>query len=369
MSADDVNAAASEERLKSSLRTAIEISIRLGAITILVAACLMIIAPFLSIVVWALIIAIAADGPHEKLSSMFGGRRNLAAAFGVTVSLIILIVPTVQLSGTLISGAQEFAQQISEGSVHVPPPGESVKSWPIVGPRIYESWHLASVNLGEALRHAGPQLEAVSRWLLQAAGNAGAGVLQMVGALLIAGVMLARGEERRRSIDRFAIRMAGEDRGPRLAELANGTVRSVVQGILGVAFLQAVLAGIGFMLADVPAAGLWALLVLVAAVVQVPVVLVMVPPILFAFSSIGGLTAVVLAVWSIAVALLDNVLKPLLFGRGVEVPSLVIFLGAIGGMLTMGIVGLFLGAVVLALGFALFQAWLSEPEEGDAPLA
>jgi predicted PurR-regulated permease PerM len=204
--------------------------------------------------------------------------------------------------------------------------------------------------------------------LLNAAGHAGAGILQLVGSLLIAGVLLARGEERRVAVDRFAIRMAGPVRGPQLARLANATVSSVVQGILGVAFLQAVLAGVGFLVAGVPGAGLWALLVLVAAVVQIPVLVVMVPPIVYAFSSIGGLTAIVLGIWCIAVGLLDNVLKPLLFGRGVEVPSLVIFMGAIGGMLTMGIIGLFLGSVVLALGFALFIAWLSDPQAvPDAP--
>ncbi len=357
----------SDDQLTPAIRSAIEISIRLGAIILLVAACLMIIAPFLGIVVWALIIAIAADGPHEVLTRWLGGRRNWAAAVAVVVSLAILIVPTLQLSGTLVSGAQAFAHDLSDGSLHVPPPPDSVARWPVVGPQVYENWLLASENLANALTHLSPQLQAISRWLLEAAGAAGAGILQMVGSLLIAGVMLARGDERRRSIERFAVRMAGSVRGPALAKLANATVRSVVQGILGVALLQAVLAGCGFILAGVPAAGLWALLVLVAAVVQLPVGIVMVVPVLYAFSSIGGLTSIVLTIWCVGISLLDNLLKPMLFGRGVSVPSLVIFMGAIGGMLTMGFVGLFLGSVVLALGFALFMAWLSESEFQTEP--
>lgn len=347
------------------VRTAIEVSIRLGAIALLVAACLMIVAPFLGIVAWALIIAVAADGPHEKLSRSMGGRRRLAATLAVAATLLVLIVPAVRLSDTLISGAQAFALDLKDGRIQVPTPDRRVADWPVIGPRVYEQWVLASENLGEALTHVGPQLQTMSRWLLQAAGSVGAGILQLVGSVLIAGFMLAHGEERRRSIERFAIRMAGSEKGPGLVELANATVRSVVQGILGVAFLQALLAGGGFMLAGIPAAGLWALLVLVAAVVQLPVALVMLPPILYAFSSIGGVTAIVLAIWCAAIGLLDNILKPILFGRGVEVPSLVIFIGAIGGMLAMGIVGLFLGSVVLALGFALFTAWLRDSEPTD----
>ncbi len=363
MSGDDVRIERPDEGLTPTVRTAIEITIRLGAIALLVVACLMIIAPFLGIVIWALIIAIAVDGPYQTLCGWLGGRRSLASVVAVAATLLVLIVPAVLLSKTLISGAQHFAQDVSDGSLHVPPPDPSVADWPVIGPRVYETWTLASENLAQALTHLKPQLQSVSRWLLKAAGSAGVGILQMVGSLLIAGVMLARSEARSQAIERFAVRMAGTERGPRLAQLAHATVRSVVQGILGVALLQATLAGIGFIVAGVPGAGLWALLILVAAVIQLPVVLAMVPPILYGLSSLGGLAGILLTVWCVGVALLDNVLKPMLFGRGSEVPSLVIFMGAIGGMLTMGIVGLFLGSVVLALGYALFTAWLSEPGE------
>ena len=346
------------------VRPAIEVSIRLGAIALLVGWCLLIVAPFLGIVAWAAIIAIAADGPFEKLCRVMGDRRGLASVLAVVGALLLLIVPAVMLSETLISGAQNFAEQLNSGKVHVPPPDPSVADWPIVGDRVYEVWNLASSNLAALLDRAGPQLQTVSRGLLQAAGSAGAGMLQMIGSILIAGFMLARSEGRRKAVVRFATRMAGEERGAELAELTNATIRSVVNGILGVALVQAMLAGLGFVVADVPGAGLWALLVLVAAVVQLPVVLVLVPPVAIAFSSLSGVALGLLIVWCLFVALIDNVLKPLLFGRGVEVPSLVIFMGAIGGMLTMGIIGLFLGAVVLALGFALFTAWLSASEGG-----
>ena len=354
--------AASDGSSAQSTRNVIEIFIRLGMIILILGWCLQIVAPFVSIVVWALIIAIAADSPFDRLCARFGGRRGLAATLVVVLAMVGLAVPTVMLSETLLSGAQNFASDLQDGSMEVPAPPASVQEWPIVGERVFETWQLASQNLGEALLRVRPQLEAISRWLLHAAGSAGAGILQLFASLVIAGVMLARSESRQNAMLRFASRMAGEVRGPEFAQLTNATVQSVVQGILGIALIQTILAGLGFMVAGIPAAGLWALLVLVAAVVQLPVTLVMLPPIILGFSSMGTVAAVVFSVWCLAVGLIDNVMKPILFGRGVEVPMLVIFLGAIGGMLSMGIVGLFLGAVVLALGYELFRAWLEMPE-------
>ncbi|HEB90117.1 MAG TPA: AI-2E family transporter, partial [Deltaproteobacteria bacterium] len=345
------------EATASAVRTAVEIAIRLGAIALLVGWCLLIVAPFLGIVVWALIIAIAFETPFERLCLWFGGRRVMTATLCIGVVLLFLFVPVAMLSETLISGAQRYAVELADGRLRVPPPDESVKSLPILGEWIHDGWLGASENLAETLARLAPQLKTISRWLLKAAGGVGAGLLQMIGSLLIAGVMLVRNEARNRAIERFALRMAGRVRGPELATLATATVRSVVQGILGVAALQSLLAGAGFLVAGIPGAGLWAALVLIVAVVQLPVFLAMLPPVLIAFSTIGGFGAWVLLAWCAAIGLIDNVLKPILFGRGVEVPTLVIFMGAIGGMLTMGIIGLFLGAVVLALGFELFMAW------------
>jgi predicted PurR-regulated permease PerM len=351
------------------LRTAVEITVRLGALLLLGGWCLVILAPFASIVVWAVIIAVACDGLFARLAASLGGRRGLAATLLVVVALSLLIVPSVLLSSTLLEGAQSFSAKLEAGEVLVPPPPERVADWPIVGDRVYDGWKLASQNLDAALTRLRPQLQALSGWLLSAAGSAGVALLQLVGSLILAGFMLMRGEGRHAAIVRFASRISGE-RGPELAELTRSTIKSVVQGILGIAVIQTVLASAGFLLVDVPAAGLWALLVLVAAVVQLPVLLVMVPPVLLVFS--GGastLVAVIFTVWCIVVGVLDNALKPILLGRSVEVPTLVIFLGAIGGMLMMGIVGLFLGAVVLTLGYELFSAWLAEADESPPEAA
>ena len=343
----------------------VEISVRIGVLFLLVGVCLLILAPFAGIVVWALIIAIAAEDLFRRLALVLGGRQRFAATLLVVLALMLLIVPAVLLSETLIGGAQRFQADLADGKIDIPPPSEKVAALPLVGAQIFEAWTHASDNLADALARLRPQLEAVSRWLLVAAGSAGVALLQLTASFVLAGVLLTRSEQRRAAIAQFATRLS-ETQGPALAELASATVKSVVQGILGVAAIQTILAGLGFIVAGVPAAGLWALLVLVAAVVQVPVALVMVPPVLLVISQSGAATSAVFTLWCVAVSLIDNVLKPILFARGVHVPSLVIFIGAIGGLLAMGIVGLFLGAVVLALGYELFITWLRDGEDAPA---
>ena len=225
-------------------------------------------------------------------------------------------------------------------------------------------WLLASENLSEALSRAKPQLAAASRQLVAAAGSAGGAVLQLLVSVIIASIMLVNSRGRQEAMVRFMTRIAPQ-RGKQFTELSFATIQSVVQGLLGVAIIQSVLAGVTFMVAGIPAAGLWALLVMVAAIVQIPVLLVVIPPILLGFSILSTPMAIVFTIVCVLVALVDNVLKPILFGRGVQVPMIVIFLGAIGGMLSMGIIGLFLGAVFLALGYELVTAWMGDAESTE----
>jgi predicted PurR-regulated permease PerM len=345
-----------------TMRRATEIAVRLGVLTIFVALCLQILAPFVGIVAWGLIIAIAVTGPYEVVVQKMGDRRGLTATLFVLLALALVIIPAVMLSETLVSGAQYFAHDIADGSLDIPPPPAHIADWPIIGGPLFKFWSETSQNLQAALAKLGPQLLAVSKWLLQAAGSVGAGLIQIILSMVLASIMLMRGENRSKATSQLASRLAGAEQGPALAELATATISSVVQGIVGVALIQAVLAGIGFIVAGVPGAGLWALLVLVSAIVQIPVVLVLIPPILLVVSASSTTVAIVFGIWCVAVSLLDNFLKPILFGRGVAVPTIVIFLGAIGGMIAMGIIGLFVGAVILAVGYELFSAWVQGGE-------
>ena len=199
---------------------------------------------------------------------------------------------------------------------------------------------------------------------MSAAAGAGVGILKFVVSIIIAGVLLANAEGAHQAALAFFTRLAGE-RGPKFVGLAGATVRSVAQGILGVAIIQSLLAGLGCLVVGVPGAGLWALLVLILAVVQLPTILVLGPVIVYVFSTSSTITAVLFAIWSVLVGISDAFLKPLFMGRGVDVPMLVIFIGAIGGFIASGIIGLFVGAIIFTAGYKLFLGWLNEDTQPE----
>lgn len=335
-----------------------EATVRVGVLVVLVAWCLQIVWPFLVPLVWGVIIAIAAYPAYRWLQVALGGRRKLAATIFTLLALVLLIGPTILLAETLVGGTQELAINMRDGTVAIPAPPEGISQWPVIGQPLQRLWQLASVDLEQALGHMGPQLRAFARWLLSAAAGVGLGILQFVFAIIIAGVLLAQARPGHRAAYAIAIRLAGE-RGAELADLAHMTIRSVTRGILGVALIQSLLAGLGFLAVGLPAAGFLALICLVLALVQ-SIVIVLVPTVIYVFATADPVVAGVFLIWSLFVGLIDNVLKPILLGRGVKAPMIVIFIGAIGGFLAFGIIGLFVGAVVLALGYELFLSWLHE---------
>jgi len=346
-----------------------EIAVRLGLVGILVIWCYRIASPFITTILWGIIIAVALRSNHVRLKNKLGGRSGLAAAVITLLLLLILIVPTIILSGTLVDSAQEITTRIKDGTLHVPPPSAKVKTWPVIGDSLHKFWSLASTNLGAALNKMAPQLKAFGGLLLSSAAGAGAWVLQFVIAVIIAGVLLTNAAGGQYVAHAIAARVADE-RGPDLVELSQNTVQSVARGILGVAIIQSILAGLGMYVVGVPGAGLWTLLVLLLAVIQLPPILVLLPVIIYVFSTAGTFTAVVFTIWSIFAGSCDTFLKPILLGRGAQVPMLIIFIGAIGGFMNSGIIGLFVGAIVFSLGYRIFIAWLKEeagpiPDEND----
>lgn len=347
----------------------VEAAIRLGLLAALVAWCLLIVSPFLIPIVWGVIIAVATYNGYRRIEAAAGGRRLVAGSIYVLAGLVLLIVPAVMLGSTLVSGAQGLADGLQEGALRIPPPPEAVATWPLIGEPLAAFWQGASSNLEATLQSIAPQLKALGGWLLSTAAGAGLGILQFVLAIVIAGVLLAHAQAGGRAARAVAERLAG-DQGLGFADVAEATVRSVARGILGVALIQSVLAGIGFLVMGIPGAGLWALVALLLSVVQIGIFPVVLPVLVYAFYTADTLPFVIFLVWNLAVGTLDNVLKPILLGRGVKVPMVVIFVGAIGGFITSGIIGLFIGAVILALGYKLFLAWLyGEPKaalEGGA---
>jgi len=338
-------------------------ALRLGLVLFAVYWCFKILAPFIPLVLWGAIIAVAIYPLHRKLAARLGNRMKLSATLMTLLGLLILTAPVVVLTESLVTSSMGLAAEISEGSVHVPPPPERVQDWPVVGERLYSSWLLASENLGAALKRFGPQLEAIRDSLIATAGGAGAAFLQMFFSIIIAGVFLATAEGSVAGTRAVVNGLVGE-RGPRLLAMSETTVRSVARGVLGVAIIESILAAIGLVAAGVPAAGFLTFVVLVLSIVQVPPLLVLLPMIPYVLSSTGPFGATVFIICSALVVGVDTFLKPVLLGRKADSPMLVVLLGAIGGMMLWGIVGLFVGAVTLVLCWEAMEFWVAE---GDAP--
>ena len=345
----------------------VEAAIRIGVLAALAVWCFEIARPFLVPFVWGVIIAVATYPAYRRLETRLGGHRLLAAVVFTIVMLVVIAIPSAMLGDSMASGAREAARAFQAGSLDIPPPPEGVKSWPLVGESLYAFWQLASENIMQAARELGPWIQSAGKWLLSAAAGAGLAALQFLLAIIIAGALLAHAEAGGRATRAIARRLSPE-RGLHYAEVAEQTVRSVALGILGVALLQGLLAGLGFLVAGVPGAGLLTLVCIVLGVIQVGVVIVVIPVVIYLFATADTFTAVAFLVYAVLVSPIDNILKPLLLGRGVKVPMVVVFVGAIGGFIHSGIIGLFIGAVVFTLGYGLLYAWLgsTEPQPASA---
>jgi predicted PurR-regulated permease PerM len=343
---------------------AVEASIHIGLATLLLLACFVIVRPFLPLIVWGAIVAIAVYPRYQQLQLVLGGRRALAASLITVLLLIFLIVPAVLLATTVIDGIQVVAAHFKNGSPIIPPPPASIESWPVIGVRLKDAWTLLSTNATTALRSFAPQIRALVSWLLSASAGIGLTVVQFAFSILLSGVLLAKAQNASSAVRSLTSRIWG-DKGSEFERVAVSTIRSVTTGILGVALIQTVLAGVGFLVAGLPGAGLWTAIFLVAALLQMGAV-VLIPAAIYMFTITTAIKAAIFSGWCVIVAVIDNVLKPLLLGRGVAVPILVVFLGAIGGFLAMGILGLFVGAIVLSVGYKVLLAWLAPTATQDA---
>jgi len=350
-----------EGRFSTPVRRAIEIAVNLGLVILVVIWCLQILDPFISLMLWGAVIAISIHKLFRQLEGKLGGRRKLALTLIVGAGLAAILVPAWMFAGSTLDSVQNFVASVEAGTFEVNPPNESVKDWPLVGEKIYSAWNSAAFDFENFLETYHEQLKGIASTAATRAAGMFMSILAFVLALIVAAIFLANAEAVEAAMRRFCRRLVG-DQGDEMLDLTVATVRSVTVGVIGIAFIQAVGTGAGMFIVGVPMAGILALLVLILVIAQLPALIVMLPAIIYVFSIESTTTAVIFAIWSILVSMSDMVLKPLLLGRGVAAPMLVILLGAIGGMIMSGILGLFVGAVVLAVGYKLFMAWLAMGE-------
>ncbi|MGR8981812.1 MAG: AI-2E family transporter [Gammaproteobacteria bacterium] len=344
---------------------AMDLFIRVGLLGFLVVYCYQIFKPFIGLMLWSVILAVALYPLNAIIAGKMGGKDGRAATSLVGVILLIVLIPTALLAFSFADSATDLVKQVKSGTLQVPAPAESVAGWPVVGNNVYALWSTAHTDLGGLVAKYEPKIAVVTKQILSYAASAGTGILMFLIALVLSGIWMAFGSSGHAAARAIAKRMAGDEKGEVLVSLATATIRAVAQGVIGIACVQALLLGAGFILVGIPAAGIWALLVLLLGIVQVPAAVVSFPTIFYVFSTNDSTAvAVMYAIYALVAGSADNILKPLVLGRGVDAPMPVILIGALGGMATGGIIGLFLGSVFLALGYQLFMSWVySETEE------
>jgi predicted PurR-regulated permease PerM len=346
----------------------VELAIRLGLLAILIYWSFVIAEPFIPIVAWSIILVVALYPPYEWLAAGLGGRRRLAAAIVTLACVAIVAGPVTWLGTELIEASRGLVEQLGSASLTIPPPRESIKSWPVIGGPLYDLWNLASTNLREALQELSPYFKPMVSKSLALAGGAGAGAVKFVLALVFAGFLFAPAPRLVKTIRDFLTQFV-PDQSEEFIALAAATIRSVSQGVVGVSLLQGGLAAIVLKVAGVPGASILAFMVLLFGILQIGSVVVVVPVVIWAWFVWEPAAAALFTACILPVGLLDNVLRPIIMGRGLKTPTMVILIGIIGGTLAHGIVGLFVGPVVLAVGWELLMAWLAGVKATRDPTA
>jgi len=344
-------------RQRSPISQALEASIRIGLAALLVIGCLWILRPFIPLVMWGIIIAIASYPTFLKLQRALKGRGTLAATIWTLLLLAVMIVPMVLIGKSLVEALQPLLMRVREGTQVLPPPPQNIESWPIIGSPLYHFWIAAFTDLSRTLEQFAPQIKSAIPSILSASAGLGSTIVQFLLAIVVAGVLLANAPAASAVTRLLMIRLFGEQEGPEYQNLIGATVRSVTFGIMGVALIQTAFAALGFMVVGLPGASIWSVLFLFAAILQIGMI-VLLPAVIYVFAIATKTKAIIFLVWCVFVGVMDNVLKPILLGRSSAAPVIVVFLGVIGGFVAMGIVGLFVGAIVLAVGYKLFLAWI-----------
>jgi predicted PurR-regulated permease PerM len=347
-----------EARMKLSIRTAM----RIGFIALLLALSFGIIRPFLAPVAWGIIFSVAIYPLHVKFARRLGDRTKLSAVLISLIGISIIVVPTIFFTSSTVESVGKTVQAIEDETLEVPPPNEKVKDWPLIGERTYAFWASANESMTATLQKYAPQLKELSPKLRKAISGLLGSLLLFIISLAIAGALLLQAGPGKKAADQIFTAFVG-DRGEDLTGLSIATIRSVVAGVIGIAVIQTLFLSLGMFVIHVPAAGVLAIVVLIVCIIQLPPILVMLPVIIYVFSIADTVPAVIFTVWSVLWSLADSFLKPMFLGKGVPVPMLVILLGAIGGMMMGGPVGLFVGSVALALTYKIFMAMLKESDE------
>jgi predicted PurR-regulated permease PerM len=349
-----------EERLNTAV---VEIAIRLAALGLLLYWTIILVRPFLTILLWSVVLAVALYPSFDRIAVRLGGRRTLAAATVTAGGVLIILGPAAWIGLGLMEGARFLSEKLGSGALSVPEPPEAVRHWPLIGGQVYRLWNLASMNLTEAFHDISPYLKPYGSTLVGLAAGAGTGLLKFLVSVIVAGFQFSPGPSLVNAVKAFS-RHLESSRGEAFVDLAGATIRSVSRGIIGISLLQAFAAGIGLWLAGVPGASVITFVVLIFGIIQIGPSLILIPVIVWSWFRMETMTALMFTAYMVPVNLLDNILRPIVMGRGLGTPMPVIFVGVIGGTLVHGLIGLFIGPIVLAVAWELLRAWIRDVRSG-----
>jgi len=339
----------------------LDVAIRGTLIIALGVLCYQVFSPFLPLMAWSIVLAVTLYPLHQWVARVFGGKQWLASSVLVIIACLLIITPTGLLLNSFADDVRNLISGVQNNTLEVPAPSDRVAQWPLVGKKAYDIWSKAHSDLPELVKSMQPKIGQLAHKALAMVASIGGGLLLFLGSFIIAGIVMAYGESGSHSTKAIFQRIAGLERGVALAKLSTATIRAVALGVIGVAFIQAILIGLALLLAGVPSAGVLSIVVLILGIAQVPALLVTVPVVAYIWWSghYGNAAAITYTIILLLTGMADNVLKPLMLGRGVETPMPVILLGALGGIASGGILGMFVGATVLALGYELFKGWVA----------
>ena len=341
-----------ETKIEQSINT----TLRIGFVALLFVMSFLFLKPFIIPIVWGIIIAVAIYPIHKKISKKLGNKEKLSATILVIIGLSMIIVPAAMFTSSTIESTETITTQFNNGTISLPPPTKKIEDLPVIGKKLYSIWNIAYNSLTDILEQFTPQLKIIATTIIASVGSIVGTVFVFIISIIISGALIVNAKTAEKTAKAVFITLAGKKDGEHFSNLAGATIRSVVQGVLGTAVIQIIALSIGLFLIDFPAAGIVAVVLLFCAIAQLPLLLISLPIIFYVFSYAGTTSAIVFTIWTILWSMADNVLKPMLMGRGIDIPMLVILLGAIGGMMFAGIIGLFIGAVFLAFSYKVFQA-------------
>lgn len=340
-------------------RRAVESALRISFIALIFVMSFWILKPFLAPVLWGIVFAVGIYPIHTRFAKLLGGKEKLSAILISVIGVLIIVVPIVVFTSSTVESVTSIVNSVKDSTLSVPKPDASVADWPLVGKSIYEVWSMAASNISSVIEKFGPQLKAAVPAATSMIGSLFGSIFVFIIAIIIAGALLLVAGPGKIAADKIFKVFVGE-KAESFSDLSAATIRSVVQGVVGIAVIQTLFLSLGLYLIDMPGAGILAIIILIVAVMQLPPTLVMLPIIIYVFSYADSTPAIIFAVWSVFWSLADSFLKPIFLGKGIDIPMLVILLGSIGGMIVGGPVGLFLGSVILALAYKIFTAMLEE---------